>query len=121
MGVIPAFYYSVQDANLGNLSGVQVVERFFVADGAPCVQAVVKLNAFFLAGGPGEGAGAETLPGVEVLRRLGVPLFCPVVSYSRDREQWLADAQGLGAQVGWSIATRPHTSITTMPFDPRAG
>jgi len=63
VGVIPAFYYSVQDATLGNLSGAQVIERFFVEGGAPRVQAVVKLNAFFLAGGPGEGAGRRPCPG----------------------------------------------------------
>ena len=104
VGVIPAFYYSVQDAMLGNLSGAQVIDRFFLANGIPRVQAVVKLNAFFLAGAPGEGSGMDDLPGVALLRRLNVPLFCPVVSYYQDRAQWLADPQGLGAQVGWSIA-----------------
>jgi len=104
VGVLPAFYYSVQDATLGNLSGAEVIERFFVADGTPRVQAVVKLNAFFLAGGAGTGTDSETLPGVDLLRRLNVPLFSPVLSYYQDRDQWLADPHGLGAQVGWSIA-----------------
>ena len=42
--------------------------------------------------------------GVELLKRLGVPVFAPVISYYKDRKQWLDDPEGLGSQVAWSVA-----------------
>ncbi|HUL31880.1 MAG TPA: cobaltochelatase subunit CobN, partial [Thermodesulfobacteriota bacterium] len=104
LGVIPVFLYSLKDANLGNLSGVEVVERFFVRQGFCLVDAIVKLTAFFL-GSAGGGIQETDVPsGVELLKRLDVPLFSPVISYYKDRDQWLSNCEGLGSQVGWSIA-----------------
>ncbi|MDD2335077.1 MAG: cobaltochelatase subunit CobN [Geobacteraceae bacterium] len=104
LGVIPAFFYSIKDVNLGNRSGAEVIEEYFTADGKPMVAGIVKLSSFFLASG-GRTAGAQDAPaGVEVMKRLNIPLFCPLISHYKDADQWLADPEGLGRQVGWSIA-----------------
>ncbi|MCX8118451.1 MAG: cobaltochelatase subunit CobN [Desulfobacterota bacterium] len=104
LGVIPVFLYSLKDQNLGNLSGVEVMERFFLKDRSPRVEGVIKLTSFFLASTRGGLKESETPSGVSLLKKMGVPLFCPVISYYKSKEQWLADGEGLGSQVGWSVA-----------------
>ncbi len=104
LGVIPAFFYSIKDVNLGNRSGAEVIEQYFVSGGEPLVQGIVRLSSFFLASG-GRATGEQDAPaGVELMKRLNIPLFCPLISYYKDADQWLADPEGLGRQVGWSIA-----------------
>jgi cobaltochelatase CobN len=104
LGVIPVFYYSLKDDHLGNMSGVEVVEHFLMEGEAPRVDAVVKLSAFFLGSERGGIKKSDAPSGVELLKRLGVPVFAPVISYYKDRKQWLDDPEGLGSQVAWSVA-----------------
>ncbi|MDP2268647.1 MAG: cobaltochelatase subunit CobN, partial [Deltaproteobacteria bacterium] len=104
LGVIPAFYYSIKDSGMGNMSGAEVIESYFTAGGKPLVQGIVKLTAFFLASHAGGIREADVPPGVELMKRLNIPLFSPVISYYKNEEQWQADPEGLGAQVGWSMA-----------------
>ena len=104
LGVIPAFFYSVKDANLGNRSGAEVIEEYFIHAGKTLVQGIVRLSSFFLASG-GRSTGEQDAPaGVELMKHLNIPLFCPLISHYKDADQWLADPEGLGRQVGWSIA-----------------
>jgi len=104
LGVIPAFFYSIKDAGMGNLSGAEVIETYFTADGKPLVQGIVKLTSFFLSSHSGGVRESDAPPGVELMKRLNIPLFSPVISYYKNEEQWQADPEGLGAQVGWSMA-----------------
>lgn len=104
LGVIPVFFYSIKNTATGNLSGAEVVERFFTFDGKPLVQGVIKLTSFFLGSNSGGVRESDAPPGVELFRRLNIPLFSPVISYYQNEEQWLANPEGLGSQVGWSIA-----------------
>jgi cobaltochelatase CobN len=104
LGVIPAFFYSIKDAGMGNLSGAEVVERFFTVNGKPFVQGVVKLTSFFLGSHVGGISESDAPQGVELFKRLNIPLFSPVISYYQNEEQWRANPEGLGAQVGWSMA-----------------
>jgi len=104
LGVIPTFFYSIKDAGMGNMNGAEVVERFFSVGGRPFVQGVVKLTSFFLASHAGGVRESDAPPGVELFRRLNIPLFSPVISYYQNGEQWQANSEGLGAQVGWSMA-----------------
>ncbi len=104
LGTIPVFYYSIKDGNLGNRSGVEVIESFLAPGGSPLVHGIVKLTAFFLANRRGGRKEADALPGAETMKSLGIPLFGPIISYRKSREEWLADPQGLGGQAAWSIA-----------------
>lgn len=104
VGVIPLFFYSLKDEALGNLSGVEVIEKYLTRDGRPVVDGIVKLTSFFLGTAKGHLDASDKQPEADLLRRLGIPLFGPVISYYKDRDQWLQDPQGLGAQVSWSIA-----------------
>lgn len=104
MGVIPVFLYPLKDPGIGNLSGVEVVERFLVRKDKPLVEGIIKLTSFFLGNGRGEIKATDAPSGVEIMKKLNVPLFCPVTSYYKNAEQWLHDPSGLGQQVAWSIA-----------------
>lgn len=104
VGVIPVFVYALKDPGLGNLGGVEVVERFLVSEGMPIVDGIVKMTVFFLGNAKGEMKQADAPSGVELMKRLNVPLFSPVISYYKNAEQWLHDPMGLGAQVSWSVA-----------------
>ena len=106
-GVIPAFSYSIKDAERGNKgSGEVVCETFLKADGTPRIGAMAKLQSFFL------GTSSDRAPedqevakdGVEILERLNVPVFAPVTSYHRTIEQWESDKDGVGTSIAWSIA-----------------
>ncbi|MBF0507305.1 MAG: cobaltochelatase subunit CobN [Deltaproteobacteria bacterium] len=104
VGVIPIFLYSLKDANLGNMGGVEVIEKFLLQDGRPLVDGLIKLSIFFLGSLKGAMRESDSPSGVSMMKRLNVPLFCPVISYYKDKEQWLQDPQGLGSQVAWSVA-----------------
>ncbi|MCX7817322.1 MAG: cobaltochelatase subunit CobN [Syntrophales bacterium] len=103
-GVVPVFLYSLKDDSLGNLSGRDVVERFFLKDGRPIVEGVVKLTSFFLGSGKGDEDISGAKGGVDIFKQLNIPLFNPVISYYRSKKEWLEDPEGLGVQVAWSIA-----------------
>lgn len=105
LGVVPLFYYSLKDENLGNLGGEDVVRKFLLwDDGTPRVEALVKLSVFFLGQKGGEMGESQAESGVRLLRSVNVPLISPVISYYREKEEWLADRMGLGQQIAWSMA-----------------
>jgi len=104
LGVIPVFLYPLKDPGIGNLGGVEVIERFYLKGDACRVGGVIKLTSFFLANSRGEIKAADAPSGAEIMRRLNIPLFSPVTSYYKNAEQWLHDPGGLGQQVAWSIA-----------------
>ena len=108
IAVIPIFFYSLKDENLGNLSGVEVIEKYLMKDDKPIVDGLIKLTSFFLGTARG-GAGsavkeADAVGGAALMKRLNIPLVNPVISYYKDQDQWLNDLHGLGSQVAWSIA-----------------
>jgi len=105
MGVVPVFFYSLKDQNLGNLSGEEAIRKFLIkGDETPLVKALVKLTVFFL-GQKGNNLGdSQAEAGARLLRWLNVPLMGPVISYYKDQQAWLEDPQGLGQQVAWSMA-----------------
>ncbi|MEN6486538.1 MAG: cobaltochelatase subunit CobN [Syntrophobacteraceae bacterium] len=105
LGVVPVFYYSLKDGNIGNLGGEDVVRKFFVDGGGNAlVKAIVKLSVFFLGQKRGDSTQSQADSGAALLRSLNVPLINPVISYYKSAEQWLAEPQGLGQQTAWSIA-----------------
>ncbi len=104
LGVIPVFLYPLKDPGLGNLGGVEVVEKFLMSGGKPIVDGIIKLTVFFLGNTKGDMKTAEAPSGVELMKRLNLPLFSPVISYYENAEQWLHDPNGLGTQVAWSMA-----------------
>ncbi len=107
LDVIPAFSYSVRDEGLGTKGSGEVVrEVFLTGDGRPRIDAMIKLQAFFLGNARGEDLSdtRNATSGVEILKGLDVPVFQPITSYYKSIKEWEEEAQGLGADIGWSVA-----------------
>ncbi|MEW6171521.1 MAG: cobaltochelatase subunit CobN [Bacillota bacterium] len=120
LGVIPAFCYSLKDEGLGTKGSGEVVREFFFdAAGQPRIAALVKLLAFFLAARARtddfirEGIAAS---GVELLKKLGVPVFQPVVSFYKTVEEWAADPQGLAQDIAWTVALPEFEGVIEPVF-----
>lgn len=103
--VIAAFAYSVKDNALGTKgSGEVVLEWFIDRKGKPRIDGFIKLISFFL-GTSREKRMDNTdvaSDGVEILKRLNVPVFCPVSSYYKTIAEW--EKEELNLDIGWSIA-----------------
>lgn len=105
LAVIPVFCYSVRDEGLGTRSPGQIVRNYFLPDGKPVIQAMVKLISFFLESGRDDFARQEIAgQGVALLKELNVPVFQPIVSNYKTVEEWSEDPQGLNTDITWTIA-----------------
>mgnify|MGYP001054054724 CR=1 FL=1 len=67
---------------------------------------MIKMQNFFLSGTRKKGPDNEEVAaeGVEILKKLGVPVISPVISYYKTIDEWEKDFEGLGSGVGWSIS-----------------
>ena len=104
LGVIAVFSSSSPDETVGSKGAAWAVRRFFIdSSGGSRVQLLLKLMPFPIgARAPvQDGAGLE---GTRLFRRLGVPVLSPVYSYRKTIEEWERDEQGLGGDVGWTMA-----------------
>ncbi len=107
LNVIPVFSYSVRDDALGTRSSGEVVEDvLFDAQGKSRIDALIKMQPFFLGGRRGRDLsdGKEAASGVELLKKLDVPVFQPITAFHKSIDAWDADAQGLGTDIAWSVA-----------------
>lgn len=104
ISVIPVFFYPFKNQDIGNLGGIELIEKFFMNNGKPVVQGIIKMPAFFLAGKTGMSEESESMPGAKIFKKLNIPLFSPVIFYRKTYEEWLASPEGLGVQAAWSMA-----------------
>ncbi|AEG15764.1 Cobaltochelatase [Desulfofundulus kuznetsovii DSM 6115] len=118
--VIPAFCYSLKDAELGTRGSGEVVrEYFFNSGGRSRINALVKLISFFLeARTRTDDFLREDVAssGVALLQRLGVPVFQPVTSFYRTVEEWVEDPQGLNRDIAWCVALPEFEGVIEPVF-----
>ncbi len=107
LSVIPVFSYSLKDEGLGARGSAAAIRDFFLdRDGKSRIDALVKM-IFFFVGSTREKDLSDTslaTSGVELLKKLSVPVFQPVTSYYRTVTEWEEDSQGLSNEIGWSVA-----------------
>ena len=107
LDVLPVFSHGTADKDAGALGPIDTCRRFFLGeDGRPLIGALVNLQFFFLGREP-RGDVSETgvaAQGVEFFKELNVPVFKPVVSYSKSVTEWEEDPQGLTMDVTFGIA-----------------
>jgi len=105
--VLPVFSHNLRDKGLGNKGGVQVIQEFFMTEqGEARIEALVRLQSYFLGLQKGDGAEEtqKAKSGSKAFAALNVPVFQPVVSSYKSPEEWEQDAQGLGSDVTWSVS-----------------
>lgn len=110
--VVPAF--------ATGLDARPAVERFFLADGVPTVDAVVSLTGFSLVGGP---AYNDARSAEEMLARLDVPYIAAHPVEFQTIEQWGASSRGLMPVESTMMVAIPELDGATGPmvYGGRAG
>ncbi|GBF36509.1 cobaltochelatase subunit CobN [Methanofervidicoccus abyssi] len=101
--VIPVFTYGAKDEDLGAWGSGECVMRYFFKDNKPVIDALINLLSFPL-GTTKEGGALKKMDGVDILKKLDVPVFHPVVSYYKSYEEWERDKNGLSFEIGWNVA-----------------
>lgn len=106
VNVISVFSYGAKDENLGSKGSAEVIQEYFLKDGVPRIDALIKLQMFFLSRNSRQDIADTKVAeeGVELLKKLDVPVFQPVLTYYKTIEEWEKDPQGLGMEISWSIA-----------------
>ncbi len=105
--VIPVFSYSLKDEGLGTKGSGEVVSECFISDdGKSRIDVLINLQIFLLGSDRKSAASGEIASGgIDVLKRLGVPVFTPITSFYKTIEEWSDDSQGADStMIGWSIA-----------------
>ncbi|AFD00444.1 magnesium chelatase, H subunit/cobaltochelatase, CobN subunit [Methanocella conradii HZ254] len=104
MNVLPVFSYSLKDDELGARGMHDVVKDYFIKDGQPRVDAIIKLTNFFIGQSRENMNDAKSAwPGVELFAQMNVPVFQPIVSSYQSIADWEA-SNGLNNDIGWSVA-----------------
>jgi len=96
------------------------IERYFIRDGEPAIDALVSLTGFSLVGGP---AYNDARAAEEILARLDVPYLAAHPVEFQTLEQWRADDRGLLPVEATMMVAIPELDGATGPmvFGGRAG
>ncbi|KMO35941.1 magnesium chelatase subunit H [Methylobacterium aquaticum] len=103
--VVPAF--------ASGLDNRPAVEKFFLRDGRPAIDALVSLTGFSLVGGPAynDAAAASAM-----LARLDVPYLAAQAVEFQSLEQWEASARGLSPVEATMMVAIPELDGATAPM-----
>ncbi|MGC9017280.1 MAG: cobaltochelatase subunit CobN [Caldimicrobium sp.] len=103
--VIPIFAYSLKDKSLGTRGTGEIIENWLIDEkGVPRIDLLIKLIPFFLQSSRETGVEKKEVAeaGVELLKKLNVPVIAPVNSYYKTIEEW--EKEELNLDIGWAIA-----------------
>lgn len=95
------------------------IERYFIKDGSPCVDAVVSLSGFSLVGGP---AYNDSKAAEDILSRLGVPYISAQPLEFQTLETWADSSAGLSPVESTIMVAIPELdgAIAPMVFGGRS-
>ena len=104
LNVIPVF--------ASGLDGREAIERYFMRDGKPTIDALISLTGFSLVGGPAynDAKGAQ-----EILRKLDVPYIAAHPVEFQTLQQWGADQRGLMPVESTIMVAIPELDGATGP------
>jgi len=104
LNVIPVFTYSIRDDDLGAKGMAEVIREYLTFEGKPRVQAIVKLVSFMVGAAKGAESDAKSAEtGSELLARLNIPVFQPVITFYKSLEDW-ETSPGITDDVTWCVA-----------------
>jgi cobaltochelatase CobN len=97
LGVLPVFTYGWRDELLDTPSKEDTIREFFIVYGKPVVDAVLNLTYFFLLdhGRWDRENRFKEVAGLELLKKLNVPIVQPCFSSSQSVSEWDENPQGL--------------------------
>ena len=98
INVIACFSESIGKTEFGSKPGYQVIrEYFFDKSFKPRIDAFINLQSSILS----EENSIEG--GINLLKKMGVPVFHPIITYYRTEKEWREDKHGIGNSVGWCV------------------
>lgn len=104
LNVVPVFAYSLQDEELGTRSMGQVIEAYFMQEGQPVIDCLIKFTPFLIESRQGvENDPLRAGKSQSLLKKLDVPLLQPIVSSYMTVEEW-ESSPGLGSDIAWYVA-----------------
>ncbi|MDP3564630.1 MAG: cobaltochelatase subunit CobN, partial [Methanoregula sp.] len=117
LNVIPAFTYAIRDPSVGAKGMMYVIDQYFVKEGLPRIDAMIKLVPFLLGTSRGDDYQGKTAAesGVELLTRLNIPVFHPVISMYKSIDQW-RESTGLTLDTGWAVAMPEFEGVIEPVF-----
>ncbi|ADG12804.1 Magnesium chelatase [Methanocaldococcus infernus ME] len=98
--VIPVFTYGARNEELKAISGGDCILKYFFRGEERLIDALINMLSFPLETSV-ENHGLKKVQGVEILKKLNVPVFHPIVSYYQSYEEWKRD--GLKHEIWFSI------------------
>jgi len=105
LAVVPTF--------ASGLDARPAIERYFIKDGQPCVDAVVSLSGFSLVGGP---AYNDSKAAEDILSRLGVPYISAQPLEFQTLETWAASSMGLSPVESTIMVAIPELDGAIAPL-----
>jgi len=105
VGVIPVFTESVGRTDCGSRPSSEVLSEFFIDEnGNSRIEALINLQFAVLSGARNDES-LSVDAGVELLKKLNIPVFHPIISYSKTEEEWRNEFSAIGSgSIGWSVA-----------------
>lgn len=101
IGVIPVFSYGFANLESGAWNNERVIEEFFIKNGRPVIDILVDFQSSFLVLHSADAGDFER--GVQVLKRLDVPVLKAISLYHKTREEWDRDEHGLHTGASWAV------------------
>ncbi|ABR55701.1 Cobaltochelatase [Methanococcus aeolicus Nankai-3] len=101
--IIPVFTYGAKDEYIGALGSGQCILNYFFKEDKPIIDAMVNLLSFPL-GTVKNKSTLKKITGVNILKKLNIPVFHPIMSYYKSYDEWKENIQGLSSEIGWNVA-----------------
>ncbi len=98
LGVIPVFTTGFKYVEVDSPTKEDSIREFFIRNGKPVIEALVSISFFFLLDHGGwyrRPTPFNVVQGVELLKRLNVPIINVSISSYKSVDEWLGDPQGL--------------------------
>ena len=103
LNVIAAFSHGVIDQSVGSIGIAGVIHQYFMDGTKPRISALVKLIMTPIGPLPEvEFTGMGVASGVDLYKKLGIPVFHPIISTYLTLDQWKESA-GLTNDVAWGV------------------
>jgi cobaltochelatase CobN len=95
LGVLPVFTHGLRDEILNTPSKEDTIREFFIDNGKAVVDAVLNLTYFFILDHGKHTKRFREVEGIELLKKLNVPIIQPCFSSSQSVNDWHENPQGL--------------------------
>jgi cobaltochelatase CobN len=114
--VIPVFCHYSENENTGAKSISDIVKYFFFDQNFVRIDALVKLTSSLVGSTLSDNPNKRAIDeGIELLHRLNVPVFSPIISYYQSIDQW-NEQLGLSHDIGWAVAMPEFEGVIEPVF-----